>query len=217
MSARPAVVIGCLLLGALAPSSAAAGTRVRGAVDLTITPGAASPLGIGFGVDVLRETNPRSTVEIPRPGFSRVRPQLALGGGLRVDTDLHGDAVRVLAEPILAGVISDVGWKGAQPVFQTLWMVDVRPGLAYRTHGGPALTLAGNVDIGLEATQAVAHIRADASFPLLRESKRPPRSFDGTFEDGTLAVGLGAQHDMTPTRLVFTQSGRASSVGPHLR
>lgn len=170
-----------IALGALIAQPASATDperfRVRAGAELLYAFGAKQPWGAGVTLD--------ATV-IP-PQLRVLPPSIAVGGGVRLET-WADRSVQLAFEPSIGLTMTEqdhlCGVGASSPEAQ----VQLRPGLALRTRGGPAVTLAAAFDAS--AIPFSARTRVGFAIPLLEDPTQPAHA-SGRLEDLTAGLGLG--------------------------
>lgn len=146
----------------------ASGVEIRPAVELAWTPGAEDPIGAAMSLDVV------VTDYGPRP--------MQVGGSVRFEAySVRGSQFTV--EPLMG-----VAFTSTHSLCGTSapLSADLRPGLTFRTDGGPALSLATVTSVTRQP--AALRMRAATAVPLTSEPRWPARTRFGPFEDTTLSV-----------------------------
>mgnify|MGYP002831852273 CR=1 FL=1 len=164
-----------LTVAALTATPALAGeTRVAPTLEISYTPDAIRPWGVGAAIDLRSSTYVSKTWE-PHAGVS-----------IRVDVFTDG-SVQASLEPLfgVAPVPPDYCNFGDPMLF-----AEVRPGLALRTRGGPGMYLGGAV-AGSPGGNFWTALRGGAILPFSKTPRQQPRSRYGRFQDSTLSFGLG--------------------------
>ena len=164
-----------LTVAALTATPALAGeTRVAPTLEISYTPDAIRPWGVGAAIDLRSSTYVSKTWE-PHAGVS-----------IRVDVFTDG-SVQASLEPLfgVAPVPPDYCNFGDPMLF-----AEVRPGLALRTRGGPGMYLGGAV-AGSPGGNFWTALRGGAILPFSKTPQQQPRSRYGRFQDSTLSVGVG--------------------------
>ena len=176
----------CLVMtvAALTASPAVAGEHLRVGIEVSWTPDARRPLGVGASVDLSTTASEPAT----KGGLTG---QLMLGGGLRLDVFTDG-AIQAGIEPIV-GSTAILDERSCFNQYRPLLLGDVRPGVLIRTHGGPALSFAGRLAGG--PMPLSLDTRVGAAIALTKDPKRPAR-VPGLFQDPTLAFGVGLASDL---------------------
>ena len=164
-----------LTVAALSASPAgAADTRITPTVELSYTPAAERPTGLGVAVD-LRRTFDGKPWRVPLAGASA-----------RIDVFADG-AVQFSVEPLVGvAIVPAVECSGSPTALD----VDFRPGLAIRSRGGPGLLLGGAIS-GAPGSHAAIAGRIASILPFSRHPTLEPRADHGRFQDSTLSVGVG--------------------------
>lgn len=158
-----------ILVGALVATPAEAAPRVRAGIDLSLTFGASRPFGIGLSTDV------------SVPAFDE-QTGLMIGGGTRFDV-FPGSGVQWVLEPLVgAGLLPNPSSCEFSPRF----VFDVRPGLALRSRGGPAMTFATSAQF---SQTLGGQVRFGGAVPLAASPRREARADLGMIQDLTLTVG----------------------------
>lgn len=176
-----------VMVGAMSATPASAGGP-RAVLDVTYTPAARKPVGFGLAVDVRSQplVGRRSTGTSSRTQFV---PGLYLGGGGRLQVFLDG-TVQASLHPIVGTPILG-HYDGCGIYLQDKLNVDLRPGLALRSRGGPALSLGGQIDGGSDTISG--RMAIDSQVPLNRTPRRAARAPAGPVQGTSLTFGAGVR------------------------
>lgn len=160
-----------IVVGALVATPAQAEPRVRASLELSITPGASAPIGVGVAGS------------LANPLLSDIGPLLG-GAGARFDAfPGRGGGVQLVVEPLIGlGLMSD----GSSCSFSPRFLADIRPGLALRSRGGLAFSIATSAEVG---EVYGGRLRLGAALPLGANPARAARTESGSFQDVTLSLG----------------------------